>query len=108
MTALSENVATFFLDTNGVIRQHRLALRHRNSVRFALPAGFENPSTGEPSSEDDIFVFGAIVLTTLLVCSIIEVGFLYIYARTSLRHCCCSKSRIAQDIRERCAQCATL
>lgn len=60
-TALSENVATYYLNTNGV----------------------ENPDTGEPSSKEDIKKFVMIVFSTLVVCSIIEISMLYIYA---LRH----------------------
>jgi Ca2+-binding EF-hand superfamily protein len=61
ITALSENVATYFLSTNGI----------------------ENPDTQEPSSEEEIQQFAAIVASTLLVCSIIEIAMLYLYA---IRH----------------------
>jgi Ca2+-binding EF-hand superfamily protein len=60
-TALSENLATYHLNTNG----------------------FQNPDTGEPSSEEEVKQFAAIVLCALLVCSIVEICLLYLYA---LRH----------------------
>ena len=60
-TALSENVATYFLNTNGI----------------------ENPDTGELSSEEEIAQFASIVLSTLLLCSIAEIAMLYLYA---IRH----------------------
>lgn len=60
-TALSENVATYLLNTNGI----------------------ENPDTGEPSSPTEIKGFALIVFCTLLICSVIEISTLYLYA---LRH----------------------
>lgn len=61
ITALMENVATYFLNTNGI----------------------ENPDTGEPSSEEEIAQFATIVLGTLVLCSVVEIAMLYLYA---IRH----------------------
>jgi hypothetical protein len=56
--ALAENLATKFWHTNGL----------------------QDPDTGEPSTPDQITSFGVVVLGVLLVCSIIEIMMLYIYA----------------------------